>query len=313
MGEVHVRAWQVAYRGLMPDAYLDGLAPEERAAMWHRNIGNPRSQTRIIVAERGGSVDGFAVIGPRGDAPSDGDEGELYALNVDPDRWDRGLGRALLDAVHDGLAELGFKDAILWVHPENQRARRFYAKAGWRYDNASRDAEVLGVVVPEVRYRRALLGQTAAVETMAATPRRLAAAAAAVGPVAIGRAPAQGEWSIADVIGHVRAADAIVSPRIIQLLVRDDPPVITFDERAWQRVVARAAVAPLDALDLLGRQRAELVALLRTLAPEEWARSSLHPEHGRMSVAAIVAMIAAHEDEHCRQAADIAAGQASQP
>ena len=32
LGLVHVRAWQAAYRGQMPDDYLDGLRPEERAA-----------------------------------------------------------------------------------------------------------------------------------------------------------------------------------------------------------------------------------------------------------------------------------------
>ena len=29
---VHVRSWQVAYRGLLPDDYLDGLRPEDRMA-----------------------------------------------------------------------------------------------------------------------------------------------------------------------------------------------------------------------------------------------------------------------------------------
>jgi len=36
LGRVHVRAWQAAYRGQMPDDYLDGLRPEEREAGWER-------------------------------------------------------------------------------------------------------------------------------------------------------------------------------------------------------------------------------------------------------------------------------------
>lgn len=36
---VHVRAWQVGYRGLLPDAYLDGLRAEERAARFYRRDG----------------------------------------------------------------------------------------------------------------------------------------------------------------------------------------------------------------------------------------------------------------------------------
>src|SRR5919107_604708 len=39
MGRVHVRAWQAAYRGQMPDAYLDGLRPEQRAAGWEAALG----------------------------------------------------------------------------------------------------------------------------------------------------------------------------------------------------------------------------------------------------------------------------------
>ena len=34
MGRLVVRAWQAAYRGHMPDDYLDGLRPEDRAAYW---------------------------------------------------------------------------------------------------------------------------------------------------------------------------------------------------------------------------------------------------------------------------------------
>ena len=32
VAEVHVRAWQAAYRGLMADEFLDSLRPEDRAA-----------------------------------------------------------------------------------------------------------------------------------------------------------------------------------------------------------------------------------------------------------------------------------------
>lgn len=33
---VHVRSWQSAYRGLIPDAYLDALSVERRTAVWRR-------------------------------------------------------------------------------------------------------------------------------------------------------------------------------------------------------------------------------------------------------------------------------------
>ena len=39
MGRLHVRAWQAAYRGHMPDDYLDGLRAAERAAGRERTLG----------------------------------------------------------------------------------------------------------------------------------------------------------------------------------------------------------------------------------------------------------------------------------
>jgi ribosomal protein S18 acetylase RimI-like enzyme len=153
LGRVHVRAWQAAYRGQLPDGYLDGLRAEERAAGWERGLQRDRARDPVLVAERDARVVGFAVVGaaedPRG-------AGELYAINVDPDHWGTGAGRALLLAAQAELARLGYGEAVLWVLPGNRRARRFYQAAGWVADGAERSAEVQGVVVPEVRYRRRL-------------------------------------------------------------------------------------------------------------------------------------------------------------
>jgi RimJ/RimL family protein N-acetyltransferase len=61
-----------------------------------------------------------------------------------------------MDAGEARLRELGHRDVILWVLEENPRARRFYDAAGWQLDGARRPIEVLGVSVPEVRYRKQL-------------------------------------------------------------------------------------------------------------------------------------------------------------
>lgn len=39
------------------------------------------------------------------------------------------------------------------MHADNERARRFYAAAGWRPDGAESDEEAFGQVVKEFRYR----------------------------------------------------------------------------------------------------------------------------------------------------------------
>jgi ribosomal protein S18 acetylase RimI-like enzyme len=163
MGRLHVRAWQAAYRGEMPDDYLDGLRAEDRAAGWERALGVEREGVAVLVAEQGGEVVGFANVGPAQDPEG---AGELYAINVDPGHWGTGAGRALLQAAQAELARLGFEETVLWVLPANARARRFYEIAGWVADGASRTTEVLGAVVPEVRYRR----RSTSEESSSATP-----------------------------------------------------------------------------------------------------------------------------------------------
>ncbi|MDQ2815654.1 MAG: hypothetical protein M3Z75_28380 [Actinomycetota bacterium] len=54
------------------------------------------------------------------------------------------------------LARLGYADVILWVLDGNDRARRFYALAGWAEDGAHKTDGSRGFDITEVRYRTAL-------------------------------------------------------------------------------------------------------------------------------------------------------------
>jgi ribosomal protein S18 acetylase RimI-like enzyme len=163
MGRLHVRAWQAAYRGQMPDGYLDGLRAEDRAVYWDGVLRREGRRSVILVAERDGEVIGFAAAGP---SPDPQGAGELYAINIDPAHWGAGAGRALLEAAQAELARLGFAEAVLWVLPANVRARRFYEIAGWTADGTERTSEAFEVSFAEVRYRR----RSTSEESSSATP-----------------------------------------------------------------------------------------------------------------------------------------------
>src|SRR5688500_17039624 len=156
MGALVVRAWQAAYRGVMPDEYLDGLRAEDRAELWRGAIAAVDGRQRLLVAEDDGRVVAFAAFGREAE-PSDGDDvGQLYAINVDPAAWGRGIGRSLLAAVTQQLRSDGFASAVLWVVPGNERARALYESGGWTAEGHAREEDVLGVVVEDMRYRRDL-------------------------------------------------------------------------------------------------------------------------------------------------------------
>jgi RimJ/RimL family protein N-acetyltransferase len=157
MGRLHVLSWQAAYLGLIRQDYLDSLHVDQRAEHWRRALSRPREHDPILVAVAGDDVLGFTGFGPVLDAGSmPPTVGQLHGIDVRPDLWGLGVGRALLTAAHTGLADLGYDAAVLWVLPGNQRARTVYEHYGWRYDGASRTAEVFGITVPEIRYRRRL-------------------------------------------------------------------------------------------------------------------------------------------------------------
>lgn len=99
---------------------------------------------------------GFVAVGGETDG-TDATRGEVYAINVDPDAWGRGVGPALLAAGCDHLRAFGVATAVLWVHPDNTRACRFFRSSGWRADGAERRIDTLGVEVPVVRYHRRLI------------------------------------------------------------------------------------------------------------------------------------------------------------
>jgi len=151
---VHVRSWQAAYRGLLPDDYLDALKVSDRAGRY--TFGDVSSVAPVTtVAVDGQGICGFATTGPCRDVDAS-DAGEVLAIHVDPDWWDHGVGRMLIRDARDRMAAQRFPDAVLWVLAGNERAKRFYRLDGWIPDGQRRHEAVHGVSVDELRYRRPL-------------------------------------------------------------------------------------------------------------------------------------------------------------
>lgn len=137
---VRIRAWQVAYRGLVPDDVLDTLSvTEERLA--HLQARYDEGLSRTWVAVDGDEVVGMAVAGPCRDEDRPG-ERELYALYVLPSHWGTGAGQALWEAAQPFTS--------VWVLKDNPRARAFYERNGFRAE-ATKEIE-LGALLVEVRY-----------------------------------------------------------------------------------------------------------------------------------------------------------------
>jgi GNAT superfamily N-acetyltransferase len=147
---IRVNGWRAAYRHVLPTRNLDAMAVDE--TRWRERLRRPPAGWSTIVADRDGTVVGFASVGPSRDERG---VGELYAIYVDPESWSTGAGRALIERAEE-LLRKRFRQATLWVLEDNPRARRFYEVAGWSTDGAHKAEERWGVLAPEVRYRKTL-------------------------------------------------------------------------------------------------------------------------------------------------------------
>lgn len=123
---LHVACWREAYAPYVDAALLEErLADADRwVAAWTRQLvdGPPR-----VLAEAGGDLVGFAVVGPTrdDDAPA---PAELYAMYTRAAWWGTGLGRALWEAVAPD------EPCSLWVLEDNARAQAFYRRQGFAAD-----------------------------------------------------------------------------------------------------------------------------------------------------------------------------------
>jgi GNAT superfamily N-acetyltransferase len=158
IAEVHVRSWQGAYRGLMPQERLDALDPVARAEMWTRSLAAVDGvRAGVLVAGDGECVRGFASFRSTRDPDEDPEQvGEITAIYLIPAAWGTGCGRELMTAALGRLAAAGFMEMTLWVLDANARARRFYALAGLHPDGAEKLDDRDGLDLRELRYRRTL-------------------------------------------------------------------------------------------------------------------------------------------------------------
>jgi GNAT superfamily N-acetyltransferase len=153
VAELKVRAWRAAYAGVLPAERLDALDAEAEADAWRLYLEAMPPEDRFWVAVDDGAVAGYARAGPCEDVDARPGLGEVHGLYLDPARVGTGLGRVLLEHAAADLAARGYDTLVVWHFVGNDRAARFYERAGLRPDGTRRRSPH---GVDEVRLRRPL-------------------------------------------------------------------------------------------------------------------------------------------------------------
>ncbi len=129
IARVRIESWRTTYRGMIPDAYLDGMQVDASTAIWDRVLTAGPSTTSVFVAEHAGEVVGFAS-GAMLAEPKYGIDAELVAIYLRREFQHVGLGRRLVGAVVDAQSAYGATGLLTWVIAGNKPARAFYERLG---------------------------------------------------------------------------------------------------------------------------------------------------------------------------------------
>ena len=152
--EVHAESWRAAYRGLVPDEYIEKRVGSKDAE-WYRTMidrpGTPRAGTFVAVSDQ--CVVGFAHFSDASDEDLGPEVGDIRLFYLLREAWGQGVARPLLDHVLDDMRVVGFRTAVLGVFRDNPRACRFYESAGFRLDDHEVWKDYGGRELAIVRYR----------------------------------------------------------------------------------------------------------------------------------------------------------------
>jgi GNAT superfamily N-acetyltransferase len=151
LSTLHVESWRNAYRGLLPDAFLDGPVVEDLMTLWRDRMSQSAAERQLVIkAVSQGSLIGLACVltdadsqwGPR-----------LDNLHVKPGRKGHGVGWQLFRACCQWVVrQTPDQHMHLWVIENNYPARQFYDRQGGVI-RGTRTLEIArGIHVPELRY-----------------------------------------------------------------------------------------------------------------------------------------------------------------
>ena len=150
MARVQAESWREAYRGIVPDDFLETIDLLEWADRHRRLLENPPSNLVSLVAEVDATVVGIAVAGANRDVDTPY-SAELFMIYLMSAYWRRGIGSKLMDATARSLIGLGLTSMIVWVFTDNWPGRQFYETLGGQYFR-ERSTNIAGPPLLEVSY-----------------------------------------------------------------------------------------------------------------------------------------------------------------
>jgi DinB superfamily len=138
------------------------------------------------------------------------------------------------------------------------------------------------------------------------TPDRLRVLTVGTSDALLHAPPVPGEWSVTEILAHLRACADMWGDAIDRIVATDHPTIRAVNPTSWIEHTDYRTLRFRPSLQAFSDQRARLLATLRSLPPEDWSRGATVVGGGapiERTVHSYAARLARHERTHWKQVA----------
>jgi hypothetical protein len=158
------------------------------------------------------------------------------------------------------------------------------------------DATPASELQPDYQRPEALLA------ILRSTPASLSCLASGIPESIWSQSPVEGEWSITEILCHLRDVEGEVNiPRVEKLLKDTNPFLPGMDTDPWAKERMYFCQNGSEALDDFVNFRIQLLGLLESLQTEDWERKARHAIFGPTHLREIISILTGHDRLHIRQ------------
>lgn len=153
ISEIYALSWKVAYRGMIPQQYLDDLKLDFWNHKFYDWITNSELRADLLYVD---DVPAGCVAYGKARDEQLSNWGEIVSIYFRPEYFRKGYGHKLIATAIENLRADGYKDCYLWVLSENKNAQHFYEQNDFVCDHNHCHSEIMGKQLTELRYIRHL-------------------------------------------------------------------------------------------------------------------------------------------------------------
>jgi len=113
--------------------------------------------------------------------------------------------------------------------------------------------------------------------------------------------PAPEKWSVGEILAHLADSEIVVGWRLRQILGAPGTPIQAYDQDSWAAAGHYGKRDPRKSAEQFRVVREANLALLKSLAPDQWKHHGMHAERGEETIERIVQMMAGHDINHTKQ------------